>query len=182
LNILIYRNNKKRCMKKLLVVLAILFIGILLAGCTSQPAAPVATPTPTPVPTTVPTTVAPTPEPTKVVVVVVENKTTTEATPTAAPTPSVGATITFTDSYTIVPGTSATIKAGQQVVWVNADPRNAHTVIATDATDGAWFNGATTGIIPASGSSTVTFNNPGMFEYTTGPLQPQMSGIITVTK
>jgi uncharacterized surface protein with fasciclin (FAS1) repeats/plastocyanin len=43
-------------MKKLLVVLAILFIGILLAGCT-QPAAPVATPTPTPVPTAVPTPV-----------------------------------------------------------------------------------------------------------------------------
>ena len=32
-------------MKKLFVVLAILFIGILLAGCTSQQAAPVATPT-----------------------------------------------------------------------------------------------------------------------------------------
>jgi uncharacterized surface protein with fasciclin (FAS1) repeats/plastocyanin len=51
---LIYRNNKKRCMKKLFVVLAILFIGILLAGCTSQPPAPVVTPTPTPVPTTAP--------------------------------------------------------------------------------------------------------------------------------
>jgi uncharacterized surface protein with fasciclin (FAS1) repeats len=43
-------------MKKIFVVLAILFIGILLAGCTSQPPAPVATPTPTPVPTPVPTT------------------------------------------------------------------------------------------------------------------------------
>jgi uncharacterized surface protein with fasciclin (FAS1) repeats/plastocyanin len=53
---LIYRNNKKRCMKKLFVVLAILFIGILIAGCTSQPPAPVVTPTPTPVPTPVPTT------------------------------------------------------------------------------------------------------------------------------
>jgi uncharacterized surface protein with fasciclin (FAS1) repeats/plastocyanin len=43
-------------MKKLFVVLAILFIGILLAGCTSQPPAPVVTPTPTstPVPTTAP--------------------------------------------------------------------------------------------------------------------------------
>jgi uncharacterized surface protein with fasciclin (FAS1) repeats/plastocyanin len=50
---LIYRNNKKRCMKKLFVVLAILFIGILVAGCT-QPPAPVVTPTPTPVPTTAP--------------------------------------------------------------------------------------------------------------------------------
>jgi uncharacterized surface protein with fasciclin (FAS1) repeats/plastocyanin len=42
-------------MKKLFVVLAILFIGILIAGCTSQPPAPVVTP-PTPVPTPVPTT------------------------------------------------------------------------------------------------------------------------------
>ena len=42
-------------MKKLLVVLAILFIGILLAGCTTQP--PVVTPTPTP--TEVPTPTAP---------------------------------------------------------------------------------------------------------------------------
>ena len=40
-------------MKKLFVVLAILFIGILIAGCT-QPPAPVVTPTPTPTP--VPTT------------------------------------------------------------------------------------------------------------------------------
>ena len=40
-------------MKKLFVVLAILFIGILVAGC-SQPPAPVVTPTPTPTP--VPTT------------------------------------------------------------------------------------------------------------------------------
>jgi uncharacterized surface protein with fasciclin (FAS1) repeats len=46
-------------MKKIFVVLAILFIGILLAGCTSQPPAPVVTPTPTPTP--VPTPV-PTPE------------------------------------------------------------------------------------------------------------------------
>ena len=46
-------------MKKLFVVLAILFIGILIAGCTSQPPAPVVTPTPTAVPTPVPTTVVP---------------------------------------------------------------------------------------------------------------------------
>ena len=38
-------------MKKLLVVLAILFIGILIAGCTTQPPAVTPTPTPTPVPT-----------------------------------------------------------------------------------------------------------------------------------
>jgi len=44
-------------MKKLYVVLAILFIGILIAGCTSQPTTPVVTPTPTAVLTTETTTV-----------------------------------------------------------------------------------------------------------------------------
>ena len=39
-------------MKKLFVILAILFIGILIAGCTSTPPAPVVTPAPTAVPTT----------------------------------------------------------------------------------------------------------------------------------
>jgi len=39
-------------MKKLFVILAILFIGILVAGCTSTPPAPVVTPAPTAVPTT----------------------------------------------------------------------------------------------------------------------------------
>ncbi len=60
-------------MKKIFVVLAVLFIGILLAGCTSQPATPVATPTPTEVPTAMPTEV-----PTAVVTTVVP---TTVATP-----------------------------------------------------------------------------------------------------
>jgi len=167
-------------MKKLLVVLAILFIGILLAGCTSQPAAPVATPTPTPVVTAVPTTVAPTPTPTKVVVVVVENKTTpvkTTATPTKAPV----YTITFTQDLTILPGTSATIPVGSQVTWVNADPYKPHSVMATDDTDGAWFGGQTTAEIPIGKSFTVTFPNKGIFEYTTGPFQPQMTGVITVS-
>jgi uncharacterized surface protein with fasciclin (FAS1) repeats len=39
-------------MKKLFVILAILFIGILVAGCTSTPPAPVVTKAPTAVPTT----------------------------------------------------------------------------------------------------------------------------------
>jgi uncharacterized surface protein with fasciclin (FAS1) repeats len=39
-------------MKKLFLILAILFIGILVAGCTSTPPAPVVTPVPTAVPTT----------------------------------------------------------------------------------------------------------------------------------
>jgi transforming growth factor-beta-induced protein len=39
-------------MKKLFGILAILFIGILIAGCTSQPPVPVVTPAPTTAPTT----------------------------------------------------------------------------------------------------------------------------------
>ena len=39
-------------MKKLFCILAILVIGILIAGCTSQPPAPVVTPAPTAAPTT----------------------------------------------------------------------------------------------------------------------------------
>ena len=39
-------------MKKFFVILAILFIGILVAGCTSTTPAPVVTPTPTAAPTT----------------------------------------------------------------------------------------------------------------------------------
>jgi len=167
-------------MKKLLVVLAILFIGILLAGCTSQPAAPVATPTPTAVATPVPTA-TPTPTPTKVVVVVVENKTVNvTATTTATPTPAPVYTITFTQDLTIIPGTSATIPVGGQVTWVNADPYKPHSVTATDASDGAWLIGSTNAQIPAGGSVTVTFPKAGSFEYVTGPFQPQTAGTIIV--
>ena len=167
-------------MKKLLVILAILFIGILLAGCTSQPAAPVATPTPTPVVTSIPTTVAPTPTPTKVVVVVVENKTTPAPTATPTPTKAPVYTITFTQDLTILPGTSATIPVGGQVTWVNADPYKPHSVMATDDTDGKWFGGQSTAEIPVGQSFTVTFPKKGIYEYTTGPFQPQTSGVITV--
>jgi len=168
-------------MKKLLVVLAILFIGILLAGCTSQKAAPVATPTPTVIATPVPTTFVPTPTPTKVVVVVVENKTVNvTATATATPTPGPVYTITFTQDLTIVPGTSATIPVGGQVTWVNADPFKPHSVTATDASDGAWLIGSTNAQIPAGKSITVTFPKAGSFEYVTGPFQPQTAGTIVV--
>ena len=167
-------------MKKIFVVLAILFIGILLAGCTSQPAAPVATPTPTAVPTVIVTTAIPTPEPTKEVVVVVVNKTATvTATPTPTPTFLPTYIITFTQDLTIIPGTSATIPVGGSVTWVNADPYKEHTVIATDASDGAWFGGKTEATIPAGKSMVVTFPKAGTFEYTT-VYQPNMEGVINV--
>jgi plastocyanin len=127
----------------------------------------------------VPTTALPTAEPTKVVVVVVENQTTTAPTPTPTATALPTYTITFTQDLTIVPGTSATIPVGGSVTWVNADPYKPHTVMATDATDGAWFGGETSATIPSGKSFVVTFPKAGMFEYTT-VYQPNTAGVITV--
>ncbi|MFA4824615.1 MAG: hypothetical protein WC593_05590 [Methanoregula sp.] len=167
-------------MKKIFVVLAILFIGILLAGCTSQPAAaPVATPVPTPVPTTVVTTVPPTPVPTKEIVVVVVNKTANvTATPTATPVPST--TITFNMDMTITPSTTATVKVGSKVIWLNNDPLKPHGVLATDPTDGLWINGNKEVSIPYGQTLEITFNKAGAYDYTTN-FQPERPGIIYVT-
>ena len=46
-------------MKKLFVVFAILFIGVIVAGCTSQKPASIVTPNPTAVPTTITATLSP---------------------------------------------------------------------------------------------------------------------------
>ena len=75
-------------MKKLIVVLVVLFIGILFAGCTSQPSTPAATPRQLQYPTTVATPV-PTAMPTPVVTPNMTANVTAELTavPTAAPTP-----------------------------------------------------------------------------------------------
>ena len=166
-------------MKKLFVVLAILFIGILLAGCTSQQAAP-ATATPTPMPTPVPTTIAtpvPTPVPTKEVVVVVVNKT---ATPTPAPTLAPTYTITFTQDMTIIPSATATVKVGTIVMWKNTDPFKPHTIQANDVQSGKYFGGMTPVEIPYGKTLNVTFDKAGSYDYTTGPFQPQTQGKIVV--
>jgi plastocyanin len=160
-------------MKKLLVVLAILFIGILLAGCTSQPAAPAATPVPTvvatPVPTTVVTTAVPTPEPTKeVVVVVVKNVTTPTPTPTATPIPSY--TITFTPDLTIMNGPNAVVTKGTKVIWLNNDPYKPH---------GVTFQDASVVAIPYKGTFEKVFNTPGTYVYDC-VFQPEVRGTIFV--
>jgi plastocyanin len=179
---LIYRNNKKRCMKKLLVVLAILFIGILLAGCTSQPAAPVATPVPTPVPTTVVTTAPPTPVPTKEIIVVVVNKTANvTATPTATPTPAPTYTITFTQDLTIVPSASATVKVGTKVIWKNTDPYKPHSIMSDNVQTQKYFGGVSTVDIPYGKTYETVFDKVGSYGYTTGPFQPATQGNIIVT-
>ena len=167
-------------MKKLLVVLAILFIGILLAGCTYQPAAPVATPTPTAVPTVIVTTAIPTPEPTKEVVVVVVNKT-ANVTPTATPTPVPTYTITFTKDLTIQPGASAYVKVGTKVIWANMDDLKPHSVQAVDGTTAKYFGTIESVSIPYGKTLEVTIDQVGSYDYTTGPFQPQTIGKIVVT-
>jgi len=163
-------------MKKLFVVLAILFIGILLAGCTSQPAAPVATPTATAIPTVV-TTAIPTAEPTKEVVVVVVNKT-VNATPTATATPAPTYAITISGSM-VTPDTSATVKAGTKVVWTNTDPYRPHSIQAVDVITGGYFGGMNEVVLPYGESFAVTFDKAGSYDYTT-VYYPVLPGRITV--
>jgi plastocyanin len=168
-------------MKKIFVVLAILFIGILLAGCTSQPAAPVTTPVPTPVPTTVVTTVPPTPVPTKEVVVVVVKTTNVTATPTATPTPVPTYTITFDQNRLISNGPTATVKVGTKVIWANMDNLYPHGLVATDiANDGFWLNDVNAASIPLGKTVAVTFTKAGAYDYMT-LFQPAQAGIIYVT-
>jgi plastocyanin len=164
-------------MKKLFVVLAILFVGILLAGCTSQPAEPVATPSPTVVPTVI-ATPEPTAEPTKEVVVIVVN--TTEETPTATPTPIPTYTITFTQDLTIMPSATAYVKVGTKVIWKNDDPFKPHTIDATSDQLDKYFGSTDAVNIPYGGSIEVVFDKPGAYDYTTGPFQPQTIGKIVV--
>jgi plastocyanin len=166
-------------MKKFFVVLAILFIGILLAGCTSQPATPVATPTPTPVPTAIATAV-PTPVPTTEVVVVVVNKT-PNATPTATPTTQPSKTITFTGDMTISPGINVIIPVGGKVIWVNNDPYKPHAIQAIDVQTGKYFGGMDTVLIPYGTPFNVTFDKEGYFTYKT-VFQPDTQGTVIVTK
>jgi len=167
-------------MKKFFVVLAILFVGILLAGCTSQPAAPVATATPTPVPTAVPTTVAPTAVPTTEVIVVVVNQTPNE-TPTATPTPRPTAVITFNNDLTITPGTTLVVTVGTKVIWVNADEFKPHGVQATNVQTAEYFGGMDTVTVSYGTPLEVIFDKEGAYDYKT-VFQQEMDGKIIVTK
>ena len=168
-------------MKKFFVVLVILFIGILLAGCTSQPATPVATPTPTPVPTTVaPTTVAPTAVPTTEVVVVVVNQT-PNATPTATPTPRPTFTITFNNDLTITPGTTLYVPLGSKVIWVNNDEFKPHGIQAVNVQTAEYFGGMNTVTVSYGTPYEVIFDKEGAYDYKT-VFQQETDGKIVVTK
>jgi plastocyanin len=101
-------------MKKLTVILMILFVGILFAGCTSQPATPAATTAPTAAPTEVPTaapTAAPTEAPTEAPTTAV-----TTATPTPTPTPIPDYKILIAKTLTFEPCV-VTAPAGTKVIW-----------------------------------------------------------------
>jgi plastocyanin len=100
-------------MKKLFVVLMILFVGILVCGCTSQTAAPATTPTaaPTAAPAEVPTTAAPATTPTAAPTAV-----TTTAKPAATPTPIPDQKIYIEKTLTFSPAVIK-IPVGTKVIW-----------------------------------------------------------------
>jgi len=167
-------------MKKLFVVLAILFIGILLAGCTSQPATPVATPTPTPVPTTIAATEVPTAIPTTEVVVVVVNAT-PNATVTPVPTVQPSVNITFNSDMTITPGTTVYIPVGGKVFWINADPYKPHGVQAINVQTAQYFGSMDTITVAYGAPFNVTIDKEGYYDYKT-VFQPETIGKVIVTK
>jgi plastocyanin len=166
-------------MKKFFVVLAILFIGILLAGCTSQPATPVATPTPTPVPTTIATAV-PTAVPTTEIVVVVVNQT-PNATPTPTPTKQPSLTITFHNDLTVTPSGPYYLPVGGKIVWVNDDAFKPHGIQATNVQTAEYFGGMGTVTVPYGTPYEVTFNKVGAYDFKT-VFQQEMEGKIIVYK
>jgi plastocyanin len=167
-------------MKKLLVVLSILFIGILLAGCTTQPT-PIATPTPTPEPTAVPTTVVTT-VPTEIPTTVVEVTTATpNSTPTPTPTPQPSVTITFNNDGTIKPGVNVVVPVGGKVIWLNNDAFKPHGIVAVNVGTGKYFGGMNSVNIPYGKTFEVTFDTVGSYDYQT-VFQPSVTGKIIVTK
>jgi plastocyanin len=166
-------------MKKFFVVLAILFVGILLAGCT-QPAAPVATPTPTPVPTTIITAV-PTTVPTTEVVVVVNKTPNATTKPTPKPTKQPSITITFNNDLTITPGTTVYIPVGGKVIWVNDDPFKPHGVQAINVQTAKYFGGMDTVTVLYGQPFEVTFDKEGAYDYKT-VFQQETEGKVIVYK
>ena len=167
-------------MKKVIVVLVVLFIGILFAGCTTQSAAPAATPTPTavpttvatPVPTAIPTTIA-TPNATATAIVT--------AVPTATPTPQNVVVITFTKDLTVTPDATVYVPVGTKVCWLNNDPFKPHGVQATDVTTGKYFGDMLSHSIPYGTSYCATFDQKGSYDYNSGIFQPLIAGKIVVS-
>jgi hypothetical protein len=158
-------------MKKVIVVLVVLFIGILFAGCTSQSSTPAATPTPTAVPTTVATPV-PTAIPTPVATPNITANVTVvpTAVPTPVPTPNV-VKLTFTQALTISPVGTVYVPVGTTVCWINNDPYKPHGVRSIGTNSGYNFG---TVNIPYRSMYNVTFSNKGSYDYVT-VFQPQVA-------
>lgn len=142
-------------MKKLTVILMILFVGILACGCTSQPAAP-ATPQPTAVPTAAPTA-EPTAAPTVEVTTAAPTAVPTKATPTATPTPIPDQKVLIAKTLTFQPMTIK-IPAGTKVIFYT----DAVGYKFKLAVDGAGFQ-AISDIITPETSWSYTFNKAGAY-------------------
>ncbi|MGA7798512.1 MAG: hypothetical protein WB986_07830 [Methanoregula sp.] len=169
-------------MKKIIVVLVVLFIGILFAGCTSQSSPSAATPTPTEVPSTVATAV-PTPVPTAIPTTVVTPNMTANVTanvtavPTPVPTPANVVMITFTQSLTVIPGATLNVPVGTTVVWFNNDRFQPHGIQSIGMQTGNYFG---TVAIPYGKMFNITFSQKGTYPYTT-LYQPLINGKIIVS-
>lgn len=89
-----------------------------------------------------------------------------------APSPGRSATHTVEIAdFTFSPAT-ITIQAGDTVTWTNADPVE-HTATSTS---GGWD----TGLIAEGASASITFTEPGTYDYLCSP-HPTMTGRIVVT-
>jgi plastocyanin len=155
-------------MKKLLVVLMILFVGILLAGCASTPTAPV-TPTQamTPVSTTqIPATVA-TVMPTTVAI----NATPT-ATPTPTPIPQPVVTITLTNYNTVNPTGPISVTQGTKVVWVNQNQAYLNQIVVQGL--------FTSGSLKYNQQFSYTFTKTGIYVWYSTGTNGIIKGTITV--
>ena len=139
-------------MKKLLVVLMILFVGILLCGCTSQSATPPATVAPTAAPTALVTTVVP-PVATNVTPAPVN----TTAKPTATPTPQIVVTIKMTNYNTVDPAGTVVVKKGTKVVWENQMMARENII----RVEGLFESGA----IYTGGTFSYTFDKAGTYDW-----------------
>ncbi|MFZ0004317.1 hypothetical protein [Methanoregula sp.] len=165
-------------MKKFIVVLVVLFIGILFAGCTSQQA-PAATPTPTEVPTMVATPVptpVPTAMPTPVATPNVTANVTANVTPVVtAPMPP-AKIITFSEFLTVTPTGTIYLPVNTTVAWYNADPYKQHGIQSIGSLTSQYFGKV---VIPYGKFFNVTFSKAGTYQYVT-IYQPYSGGTFIV--
>jgi len=165
-------------MKKLIVILMILIVGILACGCTSQPAAPAATtvpPTETAVPTAIPTPVI-TQIPTPVITTALPTTAVPTTTPTPTPTPLPDVNVKITSSHSISPST-VTVPAGTKVIFTTDSIGSTFQISIKSATSGN--NVAQSGLISTKNSFSYTFKTAGIYQVS-DIIAPNNGGIIIV--